>query len=240
VPQPELSPLQRFVLAFYAFFAVLFRAEVALAVHRIREARLALGEGAGAPPEPMPPAPARPTAAPIAAPSPAAPSPPPPIPGPVVAAPAPAATSPRPAPHVAPSPAPARPAEPAKPDPRPALQLLGLLQREGRFVDFLEEDLAGFPDASIGAAARAVHAGCKKALQEYFRLEPVLGGAEGARVTVERGFDAAAIRLSGNVVGEPPFQGSLRHHGWRAKEVKLPPAKDGQDASLLAPAEVEL
>jgi hypothetical protein len=115
-----------------------------------------------------------------------------------------------------------------------------VLQREGRLVDFLEEDLTGFPDASIGAAARTVHAGCKRALQEYFRIEPVLGGAEGARVTVERGFDAAAIRLTGNVVGEAPFHGSLRHHGWRAKEVKLPPARDGQDAALLAPAEVEL
>lgn len=209
VPPPELSPLQRLVLAFYAFVAVLFRAEVALAVHRIRDARLALGEGAAAASR----APVQPT--PAATPSPAAPP-------------------------LAPVPPPARPPEPVKLDPRPALQLLALLQREGRLVDFLEEDLAGFPDASVGAAARAVHAGCKRALQEYLQLEPVMGGAEGARVTVERGFDAAAIRLTGNVVGEPPFQGSLRHHGWRAKEVKLPLPKDGQDASLLAPAEVEL
>jgi uncharacterized protein DUF2760 len=209
VPPPELSPLQRLVLAFYAFVAVLFRAEVALAVHRIRDARLALGEGAAVASR----APVQPT--PAATPSPAAPP-------------------------LAPVPPPARPPEPVKLDPRPALQLLALLQREGRLVDFLEEDLAGFPDASVGAAARAVHAGCKRALQEYLQLEPVMGGAEGARVTVERGFDAAAIRLTGNVVGEPPFQGSLRHHGWRAKAVKLPPPKDGQDASLLAPAEVEL
>jgi hypothetical protein len=115
-----------------------------------------------------------------------------------------------------------------------------VLQREGRLVDFLEEDLSGFPDASIGAAARTVHAGCKRALEEYFRLEPVLKDAEGAQVTVPRGFDAAAIRLTGNVVGEPPFKGSLRHHGWRAREVKLPPPRDGVDAALLAPAEVEL
>ena len=142
---------------------------------------------------------------------------------------------PSPAPPVAaPVPVPA-----PQPDPRAALQLLALLQREGRLVDFLEEDLAGFPDASIGAAARTVHAGCKRALDEYFRLEPVLKDAEGAQVTVPRGFDAAAIRLTGNVVGEPPFKGSLRHHGWRAREVKLPPPRDG-DAALLAPAEVEL
>src|SRR5258706_10952915 len=44
-----------------------------------------------------------------------------------------------------------------------ALQLLALLQREGRFVDFLEEDVTSFSDADIGAAARVVHGGCRKA-----------------------------------------------------------------------------
>jgi hypothetical protein len=85
-----------------------------------------------------------------------------------------------------------------------------------------------------------VHAGCKRAIEEYFRLEPVFREPEGARVTVAPGFDPAAIRLTGNVVGTPPFQGALRHHGWRAREVKLPPAKDGVDQTLVAPAEVEL
>jgi hypothetical protein len=107
-------------------------------------------------------------------------------------------------------------------------------------VDFIEEDLTGFPDAAVGAAARTVHAGCKRALEELFGLEPVLREPEGAQVTVERGFDPAAVRLTGNVVGEPPFRGALRHHGWRAREVKLPPVADGKDASVLAPAEVEL
>jgi hypothetical protein len=115
-----------------------------------------------------------------------------------------------------------------------------VLQREGRLVDFLEEDLTGFPDSSVGAAARTVHEGCKRALAELFRIEPVLRDAEGATVTVERGFDPAAIRLTGTVVGEPPFRGALRHHGWRAREVKLPPPADGVDPAILAPAEVEL
>jgi uncharacterized protein DUF2760 len=142
------------------------------------------------------------------------------------------------------TPAPAAPAKapaaPAAPDPRGALQLLALLQREGRLVDFVEEDLAGFPDASIGAAARTVHAGCKRAIEELFRLEAVYREPEGAKVTVAPGFDAATVRLTGNVVGKPPFQGALRHHGWRAREVKLPPAPDGKDLAILAPAEVEL
>jgi hypothetical protein len=138
-------------------------------------------------------------------------------------------------------PAPAKAPEPPRaPDTRAALQLLGLLQREGRLVDFVEEDLAGFPDSAIGAAARTVHAGCKKVIEELFRLEAVYRESEGAKVTVAAGFDASAVRLTGNVVGQPPFQGALRHHGWRAREVKLPPSPDGKDLAIVAPAEVEL
>jgi len=85
-----------------------------------------------------------------------------------------------------------------------------------------------------------VHDGCRKALADLLGLEPVLKDAEGAQVTVERGFDPAQVRLTGNVVGDPPFRGALRHHGWRVKEVKLPAPADGEDASVVAPAEVEL
>jgi uncharacterized protein DUF2760 len=120
----------------------------------------------------------------------------------------------------------------------PALRLVALLQREGRLVDFCEEELAGFPDAQVGAAARAVHAGCRKALREAFAPVAVRGEPEGAPVVLETGFDPAAVRLTGNVAGDPPFRGTLRHHGWRASAVRLP-LSDG-DAMLLAPAEVEL
>ena len=89
--------------------------------------------------------------------------------------------------------------------PAAALQLLGLLQQDGRFIDFIEEDVAGFSDAEIGAAARVVHEGCRKAMREHFTLKPVRSEPEGARVTLEQGFDAAALRLAGNVVGDPPF-----------------------------------
>jgi hypothetical protein len=127
-----------------------------------------------------------------------------------------------------------------KEDARPALQLLGLLQREGRLVDFIEESLDGFSDAQIGAAARTVHAGCKRAIEEHFRIEPVYREAEGAVITIAAGFDPGAIRLTGNVVGQPPFRGSLRHHGWRVRETHLPSVPEGQDPRLVAPAEVEL
>lgn len=119
-----------------------------------------------------------------------------------------------------------------------ALHLLSLLQREGRLIDFCEEDLAGFSDAQIGAAARAVHEGCRKALRGALSLSPVRPETEGAQVTLPPGFDPRAIRLTGNVVGDPPFSGVLRHHGWKASAVRLP-AVSG-DPTLLAAAEVEL
>jgi hypothetical protein len=141
---------------------------------------------------------------------------------------------PEPTAHAARSPEPAAPASDA------ALQLLALLQREGRFVDFLEEDVASFADADIGAAARVVHAGCRKALREHVKLEPVRTEDEGAKVTLEGALDADAVKLTGNVSGKGPFTGTLRHRGWRATEVTLPTAIAGHDARVLAQAEVEL
>jgi hypothetical protein len=152
----------------------------------------------------------------------------------------PPATSP---PEPAPAPAPAARQEVRMEPPRPqggeALHLLSLFQRDGRLVDFLSEELAGFSDSEIGAAARTVHEGCKKVLSTYVTLEPVLADGEGATVTVPAGFDAASIRVTGNVVGAPPFRGTVRHHGWRAKDVRIPPPAPG-DARVVAPAEVEL
>lgn len=120
------------------------------------------------------------------------------------------------------------------------LAVLGLLQREGRLIDFLQEDVSGYADADIGAAARVVHAGSRKVVQQYLTLEPVLADAEGASVTVPVGFNAERIRLTGNVTGQPPFRGSLRHHGWIATSVRLPAVSQSLDPRVIAPAEVEL
>ena len=120
-----------------------------------------------------------------------------------------------------------------------ALRLLRMLQEEGRLVDFLQEDLSGYPDEQIGAAARGIQEACRKALHERVRLAPVLGGSEGEGVVVEAGFDAAAVRLTGNVSGGPPFRGVLRHAGWRAEAIVLP-TRPGPDPHVIAPAEVEV
>jgi hypothetical protein len=138
------------------------------------------------------------------------------------------------------APKPAQPAKPAAPSTDAALQLLALLQREGRFVDFLEEDVSSFPDADIGAAARVVHSGCRKALREHLELEPVRPEDEGAKVTLEDGFDASRVKLTGNVQGKGPHTGTLRHRGWRAAKITLPTNVDGHDPRVIAQAEVEL
>src|SRR5881397_2982074 len=109
--------------------------------------------------------------------------------------------------------APPPPPPPREPEEAPALRLLGMLQQEGRFIDFIAEDLSPYPDDQIGAAARGIHEGCRKVLREHVDFEPVLRANEGDSVTVEPGFDPSAIRLTGNVSGVPPFRGVLRHAG---------------------------
>jgi hypothetical protein len=121
-----------------------------------------------------------------------------------------------------------------------ALQLLSLLQREGRLVDFLQQDIADFADAEVGVAARVVHEGCRKALRAHADIVTVRGEEEGTRVTLEAGFDADAVKLVGDVRGEPPYTGVLRHRGWRTKKLELPEILGAHDARILAPAEVEL
>jgi len=121
-----------------------------------------------------------------------------------------------------------------------AVQMLALLQRDGRLIDFLTEDIAPYQDAQIGAAARDVHASCRKALEHYLKLEPVIAADEDQPVTVEPGFDSAAIKLIGNVTGKPPLRGLLRHRGWRAAQVTLPPLPESSGRAIVAPAEVEI
>ena len=134
----------------------------------------------------------------------------------------------------------APPPPPPKPTADAAVQLLALFQREGRLVDFLREDIQPYDDAQIGAAVREIHKACREVLTEHLTLEPVLSGNEGDEITVPQGFDPSAIRLTGNVSGEPPFHGSLRHAGWRATQVKLPAQPAGQDPKIVTPAEVEI
>ncbi|MBK9032661.1 MAG: DUF2760 domain-containing protein [Myxococcales bacterium] len=210
--------MSRIGLAFSSFFRLILGKKLSPAVADYLPAELArlpAGEPAKAKPEPAKPEPAKPE---------------------------PAKSKPEPATEPAkPKPEPAKPkADPAAAHRDGALALLALLQRDGRLIDFLREPLDGFTDADIGAAARDVHRGCKGVLDQYFTLEPVLPGADDAKVTVPKGFDPAEVRIIGEAKGEPPFAGALRHHGWRAAKAALPTLADGVDRAIVAPAEVEV
>jgi hypothetical protein len=120
------------------------------------------------------------------------------------------------------------------------LQVLALLQRDGRLVDFLEEDVSSYPDGQLGAAVRSIHSSCRQVLDRYIKLEPILSSEEDQPVTVPVGFDPEAIRLVGNATGKPPIHGLLRHRGWRVTEVSLPSLPQSPGKAIVAPAEVEI
>lgn len=124
--------------------------------------------------------------------------------------------------------------------PDAAMQLLGLLQKEARFIDFIKEDITAFNDADIGVVARVVHEGCNKALNEHFSLTPIRSEPEGSKITIPVGFDASQIRLTGNIVGQAPFLGALVHKGWQVTSVRLPKLTQGYNPAIVAAAEVEL
>jgi len=120
------------------------------------------------------------------------------------------------------------------------LFVLSVLQQDGRLIDFLQQDVTGFSDEEVGTAARVVHGGCRKALQRLVAVERVMKEEEGATVTVAPGFDPNRVRLTGNVTGQPPYKGSLKHHGWVASNLQFPALTESVDYRVLAPAEVEL
>jgi hypothetical protein len=138
-------------------------------------------------------------------------------------------------------------AAPAAPPPKTddrfqegAVYALLLLQREGRLIDFLQEQLDGFEDEQIGAAVRQIHKDCRRVLAESFDVQPVLTAAEGDPIAVPEPVDATTVKLTGNVPERPPFKGTLRHQGWRAAHLRLPERTGKIDATIIQPAEIEL
>jgi hypothetical protein len=121
-----------------------------------------------------------------------------------------------------------------------AIQVLALLQRDGRLLDFLLEDVQPYPDAQLGTAARTVHQNCREVIERYFVVESILDSEEDQPVSLQAALDPASIKLIGNVTGERPARGVLRHRGWIVKDVKLPSLADGAARKIIAPAEVEV
>jgi hypothetical protein len=120
-----------------------------------------------------------------------------------------------------------------------ALQILGILQRDSRLLDFLMEDIAAYSDDQIGAAVRELHDQCRDAVARYVTLQPVIDGVEGTFAQAPSK-DPNVVKFIGNVPATPPSGGTLRHKGWRAAKVDLPALAPKQDAAILAPAEIEI
>ncbi|MBZ2186562.1 MAG: DUF2760 domain-containing protein [Bryobacter sp.] len=126
-----------------------------------------------------------------------------------------------------------------------ALQLLGLLQRDARLVDFLMEDISAYSDEQVGAAVRNIQENSRATLGRYLRLEPVIDGVEGAvtQLTAAGALrsEAAAIKLLGNVPADGNVKaGLLRHKGWKVEKIELPAMAGKANLKILAPAEIEV
>ncbi len=136
----------------------------------------------------------------------------------------------------------AKPAAPAAPAARTsdgALQMLGILQRDSRLIDFLMEDISSYSDDQVGAAVRELHNQCRDSMTRYVTLQPVIDSVEGT-FTKAPSKDPNLIKFIGNVPATPPQGGILRHKGWRASKIDLPALGAKQDAAVLAPAEIEV
>jgi hypothetical protein len=120
-----------------------------------------------------------------------------------------------------------------------ALQLLAILQRDSRLIDFLQEDITSYSDDQIGAAVRELHDQCRDSLARYVTLTPVIDGVEGTYAKAPAQ-DANLVKFVGNVPAKPPAGGTLRHKGWRATKIELPNLAPRQDATIVAPAEIEI
>jgi len=120
------------------------------------------------------------------------------------------------------------------------LRLLTLLQDSGRLVDFFKEDIQGFSDDQIGAAVRKIHADCSKCLEDYVTLRPLRDESEGSQIQIPKGYDTSAIKVVGNVKGEPPYTGILVHKGWKAHKRSLPKKTGQLGSEIICPAEVEI
>lgn len=141
--------------------------------------------------------------------------------------------------EAAPAPKPVTPAAPTVRTSDGALQMIAILQRDSRLVDFLMEDISGYADDQVGAAVRELHDQCRDSLGRYVKLEPVIDGVEGTFAKAPSK-DANVVKFVGNVPAKPPEGGTLRHKGWRAVKVELPAVSAKQDAAIVAPAELEI
>lgn len=119
------------------------------------------------------------------------------------------------------------------------VQLLYLLQKSSRLIDFLAEDLSTFSDAQIGGAVRQIQSESQRCLKEWVGLKPIFEEPEGAEISLPANFNPAEVKIVGKVSHRGPYQGILRHKGWKAEKARLE-IESLSNVQVIAPAEVEI
>ncbi|MFW7380685.1 MAG: DUF2760 domain-containing protein [Oligoflexus sp.] len=122
------------------------------------------------------------------------------------------------------------------------VQFLSILQKQGRFLDFVMGDITRYPDDRVGAAARLVHQGCSKAIRDYFDIQPILSADEGSQIELPDEQHPRTIRFIGQGEEAHPKKGRLVHRGWQTLKVDLPKRTqvNDMDRVIITPAEVEV
>ena len=119
-----------------------------------------------------------------------------------------------------------------------AVYTLVLLQREGRLIDFLKEDIDGFTDEQVGAAVRQIHRGARKVIDNNFEVLPIFEKSEGNEVIVDADYDHSKVTIIGELPEVAPYRGLLQHKGWIAMKVELPERVGKVNSRVVYPAEV--
>ncbi|MEM9588632.1 MAG: DUF2760 domain-containing protein [Planctomycetota bacterium] len=144
--------------------------------------------------------------------------------------------SPKSIPQQAAQPTAAAPVEP-KAKQSPAITLLAALQRESRLIDLVQEDIAPFSDAQVGAAARPCLLQAASTLNRMFKIEPLTTNADGESMTIDEHASASRVQWIGEGSGN---SGTLVHHGWQATQVELPEWTGNEDdATIIAPLQIQ-
>ena len=110
---------------------------------------------------------------------------------------------------------------------------------DGKLIDFLLDNIQNASNDDIGNFVARCNRRRQATLKKYLVIEPVMGQPEGETVDVPKGFDPSAVQLTGNVSGQPPFKGTLRHPGLRVRD-QTGNTTRGTGRVHSAPAEVEL
>lgn len=118
--------------------------------------------------------------------------------------------------------------------------LLSLLQKKGRFIDFLYHNLDHYNDEQIANVARTVHENCKEVLENYFRVAPIRNEKENSAIKLSKEFDRNSINLIGNIGNKYPITGILIHKGWKIESFELPTISNSSNSNILQPAEIEV